>query len=85
MKKKVIGIIEQKEKALQELKTKSTKALDMVTATINELTAVNEQIDANIKEILDAKTKLQSTEDELTKTQNHNLKVIDKFRALIEV
>ena len=33
---------------------------------------------------IDAKAKLQSTEDDLDKTRLHNTKIIDKFRALIE-
>ena len=85
MKKKVTDIIEQKQKALQELKDKSGEALDVVNATINKLISVNEQIDATVDEILDAKAKLQNTEDELTQTREHNAKIIMKFRALVEV
>ena len=85
MKKKVTDIIEQKQKTLQELKDKSGEALDIVSATINKLTNVNEQICITVNEILEAKAKLQDTEDELTKTRDHNEKVIEKFRALVEV
>ena len=44
----------------------------------------NEKIDVTISEIGEAKAKLQSTEDDLSKTRLHNTKIIDKFKALIE-
>ncbi len=77
-------IITQKQKALETLKTESSKALDIVTSTINQLATVNEKIDVTISEINETKSKLQSTEDELNQTRAHNTKIIDKFRALIE-
>lgn len=79
------GIIKEKQKVLQKLQTKSSRALDVVTSTINRLVAVNEKIEATINEIDDAKEKLQSTENDLSKTRLHNMKVIEKFKALIDV
>lgn len=58
--------------------------MDIVTSTINSLATVNEKIDVTMSEISEAKAKLQSTEDDLSKTRLHNTKIIDKFRALIE-
>ena len=81
---KTKNIIEEKQKALRKLQSKSNRALDIVTSTINQLETVNEKIDVTINEIIDAKAKLQSTEDDLDKTRLHNTKIIDKFRALIE-
>lgn len=74
----------EKQQALYELQSESSRALDIVTSTINQLETVNERIDATISEINEAKSKLQSTEDGLSKTRFHNTKIIDKFRALIE-
>lgn len=82
--KKTKDVIEQKMQELRTLKSESSRALDIVTATINQLTAVNERIDVTISEIGEAKEKLQSTEDELNETRLHNTKVIDKFMSLIE-
>lgn len=82
--KKSENIIEEKQKTLQTLQAASTRALDVVTSTINQLATVNEKIDATIGEINEAKSKLQSTEDDLCKTKEHNKKIIDKFKALIE-
>lgn len=69
---------------LRTLQSQSSRALDIVTSTINQLETVNEKIDVTINEIIDAKAKLQSTENDLDKTRLHNTKIIDKFRALIE-
>lgn len=81
---KKTNIIEEKQKALQSLQSESANAIDMVTTTINRLSSVNEQIDVTISEIEDAKSKLQHTEDDLSKTKEHNAKIINKFKALVE-
>lgn len=78
------NIIEEKQNMLRTLQSQSSRALDIVTSTINQLATVNEKIDVTISEINEAKAKLQSTEDDLSKTRLHNTKIIDKFRALIE-
>lgn len=83
--KKKLSIIEEKQKMLQTLQSESNRALDVVTYTINQLSSVNERIDVTISEIIEAKSKLQETEDDLNTTRLHNTKVIDKFKALIEV
>ena len=81
---KKTNIIEEKQKVLQSLQSESANAIDMVTTTINRLSSVNEQIDVTISEIEDVKSKLQHTEDDLSKTKEHNAKIINKFKALIE-
>ena len=78
------NIIEEKQNMLRTLQSQSSRALDIVTSTINQLATVNEKIDVTISEIDEAKEKLQSTKDDLSKTRLHNTKIIDKFRALIE-
>lgn len=78
------NIIEEKQKQLTTLQAESNRALDIVTSTIKSLATVNEKIDVTMSEISEAKAKLQSTEDDLSKTRLHNTKIIDKFRALIE-
>lgn len=78
------NIITQKQKVLRSLQTRSANAIDMVTTTINKLSSVNEQIDITIGEIEDAKAKLQNTENDLNTTKEHNAKIINKFKALIE-
>lgn len=82
--RKTKDIIEQKQQKLLMLQGRSSRALDIVTATINELSDVNDDIDKTIVEITEAKTKLQNTEDSLNTTRLHNTKIINKFKALIE-
>lgn len=78
------NIIVEKQKELRNLQSLSSRALDIVTSTIDQLELVNTEIDTKIVEIVDAKTALQETENELDKTRLRNVKIIDKFRALIE-
>ena len=78
------NIITEKEKELRSLQAESNDAIDMVTATINKLSSVNEKIVATICEIEDAKAKLENTENDLSKTKDHNDKIIEKFKALLE-
>lgn len=77
-------VISDKVKKLEELRSKSTSALDLVTSTINNLAIVNEEIDVVISEIGEAKQKLEDTEVELNNTKDKNGKIISKFRSLIE-
>lgn len=77
-------IIAEKQKELEKLQNQSDQALDLVTSTINGLATVNEKIDVTLSEINEAKAKLQSTEDDLQKTKEHNINVIEKFRNIIE-
>lgn len=75
--------IENKKAKLEFLQNKSSSALDLVTNTINNLSDINEEIDKTIFEIEEAKTKLESTENDLKQQQGKNSKIITKFRALI--
>ena len=85
MRKNKKDIITQKQLELAKLMSRSSTALDLVTSTINNLSTINEEIDVRVSEIEEAKTKLQNTEDGLKNTRDHNAKVIEKFKALIEV
>ena len=82
--KKVTNIITQKQQELEILQAESNNALDIVTSTIEQLSTVNEKIENAVKEIEEAKTNLQATEDGLNNTKAHNSKIISKFKALIE-
>lgn len=79
------GIIKEKQRTLQKLQSKSNRAFDVVTSTIRRLEAVNVKIESTIAEIDEAKEKLQSTENDLSKTKSHNMKVIEKFKTLIDI
>ena len=81
---KTKNIIEEKQKQLEALRTESSRALNIVTSTINSLSTVNEKIDVTISEINEAKIKLSSTENDLNQTKMHTAKIIYKLKTLIE-
>lgn len=78
-------LIAQKQLELARLNNQSNNALNLVYSTINNLNTINEQIDVRVSEIEEAKAQLQNTEDDLRNTKERNAKVIEKFKALIEV
>ena len=77
-------IITTKQKELAGFQNKSVTALNIVTATIGNLEAVNEGIDVSISEINAQQKSLNEVESGLTETKARNKKIIDKFKALIE-
>lgn len=81
----IIDTVKQNQRHLENLRKRSTKALNVVTSTINKLSDINEQIDGTVKEIKETKDQLQATEDELLTTKDNNAKIIEKFKNLIEV
>ena len=78
-------LIAQKQLELARLNSQSNNALNLVYSTINNLNTINEQIDVRVSEIEEAKAQLQNTEDDLKNTKERNAKVIEKFKALVEV
>lgn len=77
-------IIAEKQRDLEKLQGQSDRALDLVISTINGLATVNEKIDVTLSEISEAKSQLQATENDLQATKEHNIKVIQKFKNIIE-
>ena len=82
---KTKDLIAQKQAALQKYQNDSDNALNLVTSTINRLSTINEKIDETIGEIRDAKQALDMTEKDLNITRRHNQKIVEKFKAFIEV
>lgn len=83
-KQKKKDILEQKQTELRQLQSKSNRALDIVTSTINQLATTNEEIDVKISEIEEYERQFKDTREALEKTREHNAKVSAKFKALIE-
>ena len=83
-KQKKKDILEQKQTELRQLQSKSNRALDIVTSTINQLATTNEEIDVKISEIEEYERQFKDTREALEKTRKHNAKVSAKFKALIE-
>lgn len=59
--------------------------MDIVTSTINDLSAVNDEIDKKIAEIEGIENSLADAKTGFDSTRLKNVKIIDKFRNLIEV
>lgn len=83
--KKVKDLVSQKQQELIALKEASGHALDIVTSTINDLSAVNDEIDKKIAEIESIENSLADAKTGFDSTRLKNVKIIEKFRNLIEV
>jgi len=78
------GIIEEQRARLAVLEKKSTDALSIVTTTIRNLGDVNAEIDGVMTAIDGYKAELDATQNQLGDTKEKNLKILNKFRSLIE-
>ena len=83
--KKVQDLVSQKQDELIGLKEASGRAIDIVISTINQLADVNDKIDSKIAEIEKIEAGLAETKSVFDVTRLHNIKIIEKFRNLIEV
>jgi len=81
---KQLNIVERSQKALNVLSKKSAKALDLVTATINSLDAINAEIQTTMDDIARHRNELQQTETALAGTRETNERIANRFRNLIE-
>jgi hypothetical protein len=72
-------------KKTENLKKRSSMVIDVVTTVIEHLTEINTEIDETTGILASERDELMATELELKETQAHNNKIIDKFKALIEV
>ena len=85
MRKKVSDFITTKQEELIALTEESSRAIDLVTSTINNLNGVNDRIDKTITEITDAKKRLENTESELSDRRLRNTKIIANFQQMLGV
>lgn len=83
--KRVKDLVTQKQNELIGLKETSGRAIDMVTSTINQLADVNDEIDSKIAEIEKIEAGLAEAKSGFDVTRLHNVRIIEKFRNLIEV
>lgn len=85
MRKKVTDFITTKQEELIALTEESSRAIDLVTSTINNLNGVNDKIDKTMTEILEAKKRLENTESELSDRRMRNAKIIANFQQMLGV
>jgi uncharacterized coiled-coil DUF342 family protein len=78
------GIIEEQKSRLAALEKKSVNALNVVTSTIRSLDEVNSEIDGVINTISEYRAELDATQSQLGNTKNKNLRILNKFKSLID-
>ena len=79
-----VDTIQQNEQRRQKLANTAASAVKIITDTIQKLSKVNEEIDAEINTIVNQKNALEETMKQYVEAKNQNAKVIDKFRSFIE-
>lgn len=77
--------IVQKKAELASLREMSAGAIDLITNTIDRLSLINNDIDATIVSITEAKSELEMTEKDLMATREKNEKIANRFKQLVEV
>ena len=80
---KLIGNKTKPQQRLCALQLRSSDAIDIVTATVSRLEAVNNEIDEVVAEIEAEKNSLNATQASLHETKSSNSKIISNFKALI--
>lgn len=69
---------------IQKLQKQSDNAINLVKATINKLTALNEAIDLEMESNRTAINSLSNNNKELAEMQQHNKKIVTNFENLLK-
>ncbi len=76
--------LQSKSRQIGRLRKKSSKALDMVTRTIDGLKDANDQIAAAMAEIEEYRETLAAKQAEMDGVMQKNSRIVANFQALIE-
>ena len=68
---------EKQQASLEKLQSRSEDALSLVTSTINNLDAINEEIDETINDIETHRWELEATQGQLYDTKTKNQRIIN--------
>jgi len=82
-KKSTEDIIEQKKKALAGYTADYENAVGLVTATVNRMTMLDEDIGRTIQEIDEYQSELEETKNGLLAAKQRNESVMKNFKALL--
>lgn len=85
MSKKNTDVLAQKQAELNTYIDKANAAISLVTNTVASLGAINEGIDAKIREIDEYQAGLAATKSGLTDTKTKNERIIKNLNALLNV
>lgn len=83
--KKKLDVFAQKKAELNTYVAQFEDAISMVTSTIDSLGAINDNINAKIREIDDYEAELAKTKEGLADAKSKNERVIKNFSALLNV
>lgn len=82
-KQEVLDLLQEKEKRLAELTEESAYAVQMVQNTIDNLQAVNSDIQTTMDEIDTYMQRLNDTRSSLSTTHDKNEKIMQNFAKLL--
>lgn len=82
-KQEALGLLQEKEKRLAELTEESAYAVQMVQNTIDNLQAVNSDIQTTMDEIDTYMQRLNDTRSSLSTTHDKNEKIMQNFAKLL--
>lgn len=80
---KARDLLREKQKEIAKLVCQASKAVDIVTKTINELEGVNQQIDNGLAEIDAYSKELAATREAMFKQRKYNTTIINNFSKLL--
>ena len=84
-KKKTIDLLQEKEQRLTELTGQSGRAVQMFQSALDNLSAVNKDIETTMNEIDTYVQRLITTKDNLSSTHSKNAKIMQNFANLLRV
>lgn len=82
---KKVDVLAQKQAELNTYMGQANAAISLVTNTVSNLSAINEKIDAKIREIDEYQAGLAATKTGLTDARTKNERIIKNFNALLNV
>lgn len=82
---KKVDVLAKKQAELNTYVGQANAAISLVTNTVASLGAINENIDAKIREIDEYQAGLAATKSGLTDARTKNERIIKNFNALLDV
>ncbi|MBQ8001431.1 MAG: hypothetical protein IJ298_09605 [Ruminococcus sp.] len=82
---KKVDVLAKKQAELNTYVGQANAAISLVTSTVASLGAINENIDAKIREIDEYQAGLAATKSGLTDAKTKNERIIKNFNALLDV
>lgn len=82
---KKVDVLAKKQAELNTYVGQANAAISLVTSTVASLGAINENIDAKIREIDEHQAGLAATKSGLTDAKTKNERIIKNFNALLDV